>query len=64
MRKPEGVSDAAWGEAAQKASRDRLRLANLVARGLVMRRRGEPALALPPRVNTAVRPNRKRKGKR
>lgn len=58
-----GHTLAEWQEAEAKARKDRLRLATLVATGQVMRVRGERAIVLPPRVNTAIRPN-KRKAKR
>ena len=67
--KPRNVSDEAWQAAVATAKEDPHRLARLVRSGRVRRVPGERALPLPPpppRVNTAIRPNRKnrKKGRR
>lgn len=59
--RPDNVDEQDWKRAVMKARQDPHRLARLVRDGTVMRKRGEKALPLPPRVNTAIRPKRKKR---
>lgn len=65
--RPVNVTAAEWQVAVERANGDRVRLANLVNAGTVMRVRGERnAILVPahPGINLGIRPKNKRKGKR
>lgn len=64
MTRPANVEEHEWSRAVMQARQDPHRLARLVRSGTVMRQRGVKALPLPPLVNTAIKPKRKKRGKK